>query len=95
MAAAETATAGLCQKCHSPWRCISRGECLFVVCNASRCPLRRLLLHGYGGHDWAAVVAEEDEYVVLCIGTETDCWDSLVRNRRSGQLAVLAPLAAT
>jgi hypothetical protein len=94
--AADAATAGACPRCHHPWRCIARGEFVFVVCNADRCPLRRVQLHGYGaGGLWAAVTAEESDYVVLHVGTEAAAWDALLRNRRSGQLAVVAPIAGT
>jgi hypothetical protein len=95
-AATETMTAGACPRCHQPWRCIRRGEMLFLTCNTNRCALRRLQLHGYGhGGAWAAVVAEESTYTVLCVGGESQCWDALLRGRRSGQLAVVAPIAAT
>jgi hypothetical protein len=55
--------------------------------------MRRILLHGCDGGLWAAVVAEESTFTVLCVGPESRCWDSLLRDRRSGQLAIVAPLA--
>jgi hypothetical protein len=90
---AETATAGACPRCHYPWRAVRRGELLFLLCNAAKCPMRRLVLDGYGGGPWVAVVAEGDVYRVLRIGGERECWDSLLRERRAGMLGVAAPLA--
>ena len=93
--AADAATAGACPRCHQPWRCVKHGELLLLLCNAVKCPMRRLALDGHGGTTWVAVVAEGATYTVLHIGGEADCWDSLLRGRRAGQLGVVSPVAAT
>ena len=83
----------VCPRCLGPWCCVRRGNVLIVSCPGG-CTWRRVRSDGIAaGGAWAAVAGAGDQLTVLAVGPERVCWDELLRSRRGGQMALVAPLA--